>query len=231
LGLSKEWLKACTQQREQGTREFPHGESLSYVMFSDISDERLLGRHSACEVYKPKEVGSSTQGTGQTDYSYAAEWRPIMKFRWILALCFALTLPVVAQSADNEPASCDEVILHLRTMHSHDMMKRVLEVQSPSMQKVMQDQLLKDKGSLPPDYQTRMAKWMDDLIRNMPVVREETEAVVPMLSKYLSDWKDRMEKDLEADKSTKASPVQQVAPAHGQLGSDRARIAWLRVKL
>jgi hypothetical protein len=55
-----------------------------------------------------------------------------MKFCWILALCFALILPLVAQSADNEPASRDQAIPYLRTMHSHDMMKRVLEVQSQS---------------------------------------------------------------------------------------------------
>jgi hypothetical protein len=43
LGLSEEWLKAYKQQREKGTREVLHGDSLSYIIFSEISGERRGG--------------------------------------------------------------------------------------------------------------------------------------------------------------------------------------------
>jgi hypothetical protein len=94
-----------------------------------------------------------------------------MKMFCIAALCLAslaFTAPAFAQSAENEPASRDEVILYLQTMHSHDMMQRMMEAQSRSMQQLMHDQFSQE-GQLPADFDIRMKKWMDDLTKNMPV--------------------------------------------------------------
>jgi len=165
-------------------------------------------------------------------------------------LCLALSAPVLAQSSDTDPATRDDIILYLRTMRSHDLVKKMMEVQSESMQKLMHDQILQDKGTLPPDFDKRMKKAMADLIKNMPVddiiqamipayqdhftrgdiqamnafysspvgqkVLEELPAVnqegikaaLPILSKYLTDWKDRIQQDLE-----KSSPKPAAAPA------------------
>jgi uncharacterized protein len=161
-----------------------------------------------------------------------------MKRLLIALACLALCAPCLAQNAD-EPASRDDVILYLRTMRSHDMFQRTMEVQSQTIQQLFHDQLLKDKGTLPPDYDTHMKKAMDDLVKNMPVddmvqamipsyqkhftkadieamnafysspvgqkvlqelpavMQEGSQAAMPIMSKYLSEWKDRMEKEMK----------------------------------
>ena len=168
-------------------------------------------------------------------------------------LCLALSAPVLAQSSDTDPATRDDIILYLRTMRSHDLVKKMMEVQSESMQKLMHDQILQDKGTLPPDFDKRMKKAMSDLVKNMPVddiiqamipayqdhftrgdiqamntfysspvgqkVLEELPAVnqecmkaaMPILSKYLTDWKDRLQDDME-----KTTPKAAPAPASKQ---------------
>ncbi|MGC1646777.1 MAG: DUF2059 domain-containing protein [Candidatus Sulfotelmatobacter sp.] len=163
-----------------------------------------------------------------------------MKRLWIaLALaCLAFSVPVLGQAAD-EPASKDDVILYLRTMHTHDMIQQVMQIQSQNMQQLFRDQILKDKGSVPPEFDAHFKKAMDDLIKGMPldqitqamipayqqhftksdieamntfysspvgqkvlqqlpaVMQEGSKAAMPIVSKYLSEWKDRMEQEMK----------------------------------
>jgi hypothetical protein len=157
-----------------------------------------------------------------------------MKILWIAALCFACSAPMLAQTADTDPATKDDVILYFRTMHSYDMVQRMMEVQSASMQQLFHDQLAKEKGGVPSDFDVRWKKAMDDLVKGMPVdemiqamipayqqhftrgdiqamnafysspvgqkvlqelpvvTQEGMQEMMPILSKYLNDWKDRM---------------------------------------
>jgi len=165
-------------------------------------------------------------------------------------LCLALGATGLAQSSDTDAATRDDIILYLRTMHSHDMFQKMMEVQSQSMQKLIYDQLLQDKGTIPSDFQSHMKKAMDDLVKGMPaddivqamipayqkhftrsdiqamnafysspvgqkvleelpaVTQEGMQAAMPIISKYLSAWKDRMQQDMkELDSSSpKAAP-------------------------
>lgn len=174
-----------------------------------------------------------------------------MKHWWIALMCLAFSVPALAQAAD-EPASKDDVILYLRTMHSHDMFQRIMEVQVQNMQQLFRDQMLKENGSVPPEFDAHFKRAMDDLLKNMPVdeitqamipayqqhftrsdieamnafysspvgqkvlqqlpavMQEGSQAAMPILSKYLSEWKDHMQKDLkEMEKSApKAAPQQ-----------------------
>lgn len=173
-----------------------------------------------------------------------------MKVIWIAALCLVFSAPVVTQTPDNEPASRDDIILYLRTMHSHDMMRKVLEVQSKSMQQLFHDQLLKEKGKLPPDFEAHMQKSMAELVKDMPideitqavipayqkhftksdieamnafysspvgqkvleelpaVMQESMQAAMPILSKYLSDWKERMQQEVKGMDAEAPKPAQ-----------------------
>lgn len=163
-----------------------------------------------------------------------------MRILLIGALCIAFALPLPAQSAD-DPATKDDVILLFQTMHSHDMMQRMIEVQSQSMRQLLRDQLAKEK-QVPSDFDKRMQKGMDDLLKGMPldqmtqamipsyqkhfthgdieamnsfysspvgqkvlqelpaVSQEGMQEVLPILTKYLSDWKERTEKELAQKK-------------------------------
>jgi hypothetical protein len=164
----------------------------------------------------------------------------------IATLCLALSAPLMAQTSDNEPATRDDVILYLRTMHSHDMLQRTLEVQSQSMQRLFKDQTLRNKTAVPPDFDARMKKMMEDYVKNMPmdeitqamiptyqkhftrgdmqamnafysspvgqkvieelpaVLQEGMQAATPILSQYLSEFKDRMQEELKNAGSTPA---------------------------
>jgi hypothetical protein len=169
----------------------------------------------------------------------------LMKRLLVAIACLACCLPCLAQNAD-EPASKDDIIMYLRTMHSHDLMVRTMEVQSKAMQKLFADQIIREKGTLPADFESRMAKIMDQLVKGMPVdeitdamipsyqnhfsksdieamnkfysspvgqkvleqlpavMQEGLQAAMPIMSKYLSEWQERIKKEFEP--SEKGSP-------------------------
>lgn len=172
-----------------------------------------------------------------------------MKRLLIVLACLAFSVSALAQILD-EPASKDDVILYLRTMHAHDMLEKTMQVQSRSMQQLVREQVLKEKGSVPPEFDAHFQKTMDELVRGMPVdeiteamipayqkhftkgeieamntfysspigqkvlqelpavMQEGAQAAMPIMSKYLSEWNDRMQQELkEMEKSTpKADP-------------------------
>jgi len=178
-----------------------------------------------------------------------------MKRLLIALACLAFCAPGLAQTAD-EPASRDDVILYLRTMQTHDMFQRVMQVQSQSMQQLFRDQIMKEKGSVPPEFDAHFKKAMDDMIKNMPideitqamipayqkhftksdltamnafysspvgqkvlqelpvVMQEGSQAAMPVLTKYLSEWKDRMQQDVKelGDDTSKKPEIMKVTP-------------------
>jgi hypothetical protein len=161
-----------------------------------------------------------------------------MKHLLLAVICLALAVPTFAQTAE-EPASRDDVLLLLRTMHSHDFMQKVLAAQSASMRQLLHDDLVKEKGSVPEDFDKHFTKAMDDLYKGMPldeitqamipayqkhfthgdieamntfyaspvgqkvlqelpaVMQEGMQEAMPVMTKYLSEWKGRMQKDME----------------------------------
>ncbi len=129
-----------------------------------------------------------------------------MKRSLILIACLSFCAAGAFQSAlaqsSDEPASKDDVILYLRTMRSHDMFQRIMEVQSQSMQQMMHDQMVKDKGSVPADFDARRKKLMDDLLKNMPI-DEITQAMIPAYQKHFT------KSDIEAMNAFYSSPVGQ----------------------
>jgi hypothetical protein len=172
-----------------------------------------------------------------------------------LAFSFSASISARAQAAD-EPASKDDIILYLRTMRSHDMFQRIMEVQSQNMQQLFRDQMLKERGSVPPEFDAHFRKAMDEMIKGMPVdditqamipayqkhftkgdieamnafysspvgqkvlqelpvvVQEGSQAAMPILSKYLDVWKDRMQQELKemGDDTPKKPTVKKDTP-------------------
>jgi uncharacterized protein len=106
-----------------------------------------------------------------------------------------------AQAAD-EPASRDDILLLLRTMRSHDMVHRTMEVQAASIQKLFHDQILKDTGKLPPDFDARFRKAMKDMIDGMPT-DEIVQAMIPAYQKHFTHG------DIAAMNTFYSSPVGQ----------------------
>jgi uncharacterized protein len=177
-----------------------------------------------------------------------------MRLFLMATLCLALSAPAVAQNADTDAATKDDVIVYLRTMRSHDMMQRTMEVQCQSIVQLLRGQIVQEKGSVPPEFDTLMKKWMNELVKEMPadeiidamipayqnhftrgdiqamnafysspvgqkvleelpaVMQEGMQAAMPTMSKYLTEWKARMQQDVkEMEKKTaiKSAPAQQ----------------------
>ncbi|HYM76226.1 MAG TPA: DUF2059 domain-containing protein [Candidatus Dormibacteraeota bacterium] len=166
-----------------------------------------------------------------------------MKRLLIAIACLLCSLAAFAQNAE-EPASRDDVILYLRTMRSHDMLQRTMEVQAQSMHQLFRDMIAKEAGEVPPDFDTKFKAAMDDLIKNMPtdqivdamipayqkhftkgdiqamnafysspvgqkvlqelpgVLQDGNQAALPIMSKYLSEWKDRFQHEFEQKKNS-----------------------------
>jgi uncharacterized protein len=174
--------------------------------------------------------------------------------RLLIALAYmTFALPCIAQNAD-EPASKDDVILYLRTVHSHDLVRKMMDVRVASMEQLLRDQFKRDKGSVSPEFEIFLKKELADLAKNMPldemtdamipayqkhftkadfaamsafysspvgqkvldeipeVLREGSQASLPILSKYLSEWRERMEKDLKNVEKSDAKPAQGASP-------------------
>jgi hypothetical protein len=138
--------------------------------------------------------------------------------RLFLAIAFAaLSVTGFAQSAD-EPASKDDMLVYLRTMHSHDMLQKVMQVQVQSMRQLFHDMLEKE-GKLPADFDSRFNQVMGDLVKNMPM-DELIEAMIPAYQKHFTKG------DIEAMNTFYSSPVGQKVlqelPAVVQEGSQAA---------
>jgi hypothetical protein len=107
----------------------------------------------------------------------------------------------LAQSSD-EAATRDDVILYLRTMRTHDLMQRTMRVQVDAMHALMRDQIMKDKGSLPPNFDTKFKNETDDLLKNMPL-DEIVDAMIPAYQKHFTKG------DIQAMTAFYVSPVGQ----------------------
>jgi hypothetical protein len=124
-----------------------------------------------------------------------------MKRLLIAIVCLAFSLPCLAQNAD-DPASRDDVILLLQTMHSHDLLQKTMEVQTQSMRQLFHDMLVKDTGKVPPDFDARFKKAMDTLVKGMPM-DEIMQAMIPAYQKHFTHG------DIAAMNTFYASPVGQ----------------------
>jgi hypothetical protein len=164
----------------------------------------------------------------------------------LAALCLAFSTPALAQTAGAEPPSRDDVILYLRTMRSHDMLQKTMEVQAQSMRNLFRS-MSKENGSQPPDFDAHFKKAMADMIKGMPtdeilqamipayqdhftksdleamsafysspvgqkvleelpaVLQEGNQAAMPILSKYLNQWKDRMAEEFKVPEKIPAT--------------------------
>ncbi len=125
-----------------------------------------------------------------------------MRLLILATLCLALSAPGLAQNADTDPATKDDIILYLRTMRSHDMMQRTMQVQMQNTVQLLREQIMQEKGSVPPEFDTLMKKWMDDLIKNMPS-DEILDAMIPAYQNHFT------RSDIQAMNAFYSSPVGQ----------------------
>jgi hypothetical protein len=61
----------------------------------------------------------------------------------------------------------------------------MMEAMSKPMHKMIHEQFLKDKDKLPADFESRMIKMMDDMLRDFPI-EEIMQAAVPTYQKHFT---------------------------------------------
>lgn len=109
-----------------------------------------------------------------------------MKHFLIALICLAFAAPALAQTADTDPATKDDVIIYLRTMHSHDMMQKMMDAMLKSMRKMRND-MGKDANQTPADLAARnkQEKEMAEIMKGMPM-DEIVEAMIPTYQKHFT---------------------------------------------
>ncbi|HEV2197378.1 MAG TPA: DUF2059 domain-containing protein [Candidatus Acidoferrum sp.] len=70
-------------------------------------------------------------------------------------------------------------------MHSREMMAKIVDAMSAPMHKMLHEQFLKDKDKLPPDFEERTAKMIDDGMKSFPW-DEMLDSMVPVYQKHFT---------------------------------------------
>jgi len=105
---------------------------------------------------------------------------PIVVLLWL-----GCTLCGVAQSTSDSPATKEDVDRYFQVMHSHEMMQQMMQAMSKPMHQMIHQQFVKDQDKLPSDFEARMNKTMDDMLRDMPF-DEMMQAMVPAYQKHFT---------------------------------------------
>jgi hypothetical protein len=107
--------------------------------------------------------------------------------RFLLATSlFLVSFPAIGaaqQSAADTPATKEDVERYLEVTHARAMMKQVMDVMAKQVHQMVHEQISKDLDKLPPDFETRMNKMTDDMLKTFPV-DEMLDAMIPVYQKH-----------------------------------------------
>jgi hypothetical protein len=101
-------------------------------------------------------------------------------------LCALLAAVAAAQQTDaDKPATKEDVEKCFQVMHSREMMTKMIDAMTEPAHQMLHEQYLKDKDKLPPDFEERTQKTMDDYLKDLPL-DEMLQAMVPAYQKHLT---------------------------------------------
>jgi hypothetical protein len=101
-----------------------------------------------------------------------------------LAVCLAFVNAGAAQqSAADVPATKADIDRYLEVTHAREMMKNMMAVTTKQMHDMVHNQISKDAANLPSDFEPRMNKMMDDMLRDFPM-NEMLDAMIPVYQKH-----------------------------------------------
>ena len=103
-----------------------------------------------------------------------------------VVVCLVCSAGSVAQQVgDDSPASKEDVDRYFQVMHSHDMMQQMVQAMTKPMHQMIHEQFMKDRDKLPPDFEARMNKTMDEMLKEMPF-DEMMQAMAPAYQKHFT---------------------------------------------
>jgi uncharacterized protein len=106
-----------------------------------------------------------------------------------LALCLLVLLLFASvgfaqQNSADAPASKADIERFLEAMHTRDLLKTMTGTMTKQMHQMVHD-LVKKQPNLPTDFEARMEKTTDDMLKDFPV-DEYLEVVTPVYQKHLT---------------------------------------------
>lgn len=108
--------------------------------------------------------------------------------RTLLAAIFCLATSfagVAQQAASDASATKEDIQKFLEVMHSRETLAQMVDAMATPMHQMIHEQYLKDKDKLPADFEARMNKMMDELMKAYPW-EEMLQAMVPVYQKHLT---------------------------------------------
>jgi uncharacterized protein len=101
-------------------------------------------------------------------------------------MCMCLSASGVAQrNAADAPASKEDVERYLQAMHSREMMSKMVDAMSKPMHDMVHQQYLKNQDKLPPDFEARMNKRVDEMLKSFPW-DDLMDSMVPVYQKHFT---------------------------------------------
>ncbi len=104
------------------------------------------------------------------------------------ALCLAFSTAGFAQQpASNAPASKQDVEKYLDAIRIHQTMLKMAQAMARPMHEMIHQEYVKNKEkcNLPPDFEARMDKVMDETMKNWPWDKM-VQATIPVYQKYFT---------------------------------------------
>jgi len=102
----------------------------------------------------------------------------------LLCLSFGI-MTLAQQAASDSPATKEDIQRYLDVMHSREMMTKMIDAMAKPQHQMIHEQFLKHKGHLPPDFEERMTKSLDEMMKAFPW-DEMMQAMVPVYQKHLT---------------------------------------------
>lgn len=102
------------------------------------------------------------------------------------ALCLSMGMISFAQqNAADAPATKEDIQKYLEVTRSREMMKQMVDAMIKPMHQMTHEQYLKDRDKLPPDFEERVNKMIDDSLKTFPW-DEILQAMVPVYQKHFT---------------------------------------------
>ena len=123
----------------------------------------------------------------------------------ILVITFivaALCCCAFAQTADDTPATKEDVQKYFEAMHIRTMMTQMMDAMAKPMHQMVHDSYVRDQDKLPADFEEQMNKMMDGMFKDLPW-DQMLDAMIPAYQKYLTKG------DLEALTAFYSTPAGQ----------------------
>jgi len=102
----------------------------------------------------------------------------------LLACLLFASISFAQQNDADAPASKADIERYLDTMHARDMTKNMMATMDTQTQKMIHD-LVAKQANLPPDFEARMDKTMNDYWKDLPV-DDIIDAMIPVYQKHLT---------------------------------------------